>query len=140
MILVDTNVWSETTRPVPDPAVLGWLSANADDVALASVTVAELLTGLAFLPHGRRRDDLTVLVEGLIARASGRIYDFDERAARAYATIRGSLRRLGREPSSPEDVMIAAIAAAHGFSVATRNVSHFDDTGVAVIDPWAAGS
>lgn len=138
MIIVDTNVWSETTRPMPEPGVIDWLRRHASDVVITSITIAELLAGVAMLRQGRRRDGLSTLVEGLIARSQGRILDFDERAARAFATIRASLRRQGREPGSAEDVMIAAIAVSRGFPVATRNTADFDGTGVRVINPWHA--
>ncbi|MCL2781143.1 MAG: type II toxin-antitoxin system VapC family toxin [Actinomycetia bacterium] len=136
MILVDTNVWSETTRTRPDPRVLDWLRRHHDEIGLNSVTMGELLTGLTLMPEGRRRDELTQRVEALIADFGDTIYPYNDRAARAYSVIRAALRRAGRQPVKPEDGMIAAIAVAHGFSIATRNVTDFDLTGVHVINPW----
>lgn len=43
-----------------------------------------------------------------------------------------------RHPISQFDCQIAAIARAHGASVATRNTADYEGCGVALIDPWGA--
>jgi toxin FitB len=136
MILVDTNVWSETMRPTPDPAVVSWLRTRSHDAAISTITIGELLTGLALLPDGRRKDFLTVHIEGLITRARDRSYTYDEQAARALPTIMAARKRIGREVSKPVDAMIAAVAASRGMAIATRNISDFAGMGVELIDPW----
>lgn len=140
MILVDTNVWSETMRPGPDPGVVAWLRAHRHEAAISTITVGELLTGLALLPGGRRRDFLTGHVEELIARARERSYSYDEQAARKLPAILAARRRIGREVSKPVDAMIAAVAASRGMAVATRNTTDFAGMGVELINPWVAGS
>ena len=136
MILVDTNVWSETMRPTPDSGVVAWLRAHRHEAAISTITIGELLTGLALLPSGRRKDFLTIRVEGLITRARERSYSYDEQAARALPTIMAARKRIGREVSKPVDAMIAAVAASRGMAVATRNASDFAGMGVEVINPW----
>jgi predicted nucleic acid-binding protein len=64
----------------------------------------------------------------------GRILLFDLAAAESYAQIAGEARRAGRTVPH-EDGLIAAIARAHGFAVATRNVSNFAGAGVELINP-----
>jgi predicted nucleic acid-binding protein len=137
VIIVDTNVWSEPTRASPGLRVLAWLERNHADAAITAINVGELLAGVMFLPDGRRKDALGLQVENLIARLDPVTYHFDVRAARAYASVRRSLRAAGREPFRTEDAMIAAIALAHGASVATLNVGDFEYTGVNLIDPRA---
>ena len=137
MIIVDTNVWSEPTRPAPDPRVIAWLKANHSAAAITAINVGELLAGVAFMPDGRRNDALGIHVENLIARLGPVTYQFDTRAARAYASVRRALRSAGREPFRTKDAMIAAIALAHGAPVATLNVGDFTYTGVELIDPRA---
>lgn len=137
MILVDTNVWSETTKRDPAPQVLAWLLDHRDELAVSTITVGELLTGLALMPEGRRREELTERIERLIGNSRGRAYAYDEDAARAYARIVASRRAAGRRVTKPEDAMIAAIAAAHGLAVATRNTGDFEDMGVDLINPWS---
>jgi len=138
VILVDTNVWSETTRPAPDPGVVAWLREHRHEAAISTITIGELLTGLALLPDGRRRDFLTTHVEDLISRARERSYSYDEQAARALPAIMAARRTIGREVSKPVDAMIAAVAASRGMAVATRNISDFTGMGVELINPWDA--
>lgn len=136
MILVDTNVWSETMRPAPDQQVVAWLRTHRHEAAISTVTIGELLTGLALLPDGRRKYFLTIHVEALIIRARQRSYSYDEQAARALPTIMAARRRIGREVSKPVDAMIAAVAASRGMAIATRNISDFLGMGVELINPW----
>lgn len=136
MILVDTNVWSETTKPEPAPSVVSWLLEHRDSLAVSTITVGELLLGLALMPVGRRRNELTERVERLITNSRGRTYPYDEAAARAYAHIVAQRRAAGRRVAKPEDAMIAAIATANGLSIATRNTGDLEDMGVALINPW----
>ena len=138
MILIDTNVWSETMRPAPDQRVVTWLRAHGHEAAISTITIGELLTGLALLPDGRRRDALSIRIEGLISRARERSYGYDEQAARALPTIMAARKRIGREASKPVDAMIAAIAASQGMAVATRNISDYADMGIELINPWDA--
>jgi predicted nucleic acid-binding protein len=139
MILLDTNVISETMRTVPHPSVRGWLNAQAaDTVFLSSHTVAELMFGVGTLPQGSRKDMLTAKLDGTLALFAARILSFDLAAARHYAVLATKARAAGRGFSAP-DGYIAAIAAAHGFSVASRDASAFTAAGLTVIDPWTAG-
>ena len=52
MILVDTNVLSELTRPTPEPRVIAWLEVNEPALALPTIALAELRYGIARLPDG----------------------------------------------------------------------------------------
>lgn len=136
MIVVDTNVWSEPIRKEPEPAVVAWLTAHRDEVAITTVTIGELLYGLALLPDGRRKDGLGQQIERLIASAEARTCPYDVAAARAFAAIKAKRRQAGCEVTKPEDAMIAAIAASRGCAVATRNVHDFEAMGVELINPW----
>jgi predicted nucleic acid-binding protein len=136
VILIDTNVWSETMRPRPDPDVVAWMRAHRHEAAICTITIGELLTGLALLPDGRRKDFLTIHVEGLITRSRERSYSYDEQAARALPTIMAARKRIGREVSKPVDAMIAAIAASRGMAVATRYTNDFAEMGIELVNPW----
>ena len=56
---------------------------------------------------------------------------FDLRTARRWGALSAS---LGNDSA---DLMIAATALEHGLTVVTRNVSDFEPTGTAVIDPFS---
>jgi predicted nucleic acid-binding protein len=138
MILLDTNVISEAMKPAPERAVRDWLDAQAaETLFLSSVTIAELSFGIAALPKGRRKDNLTAALEGLLELFAARILPFDTAAARRYGELAAKARIAGRGFPTP-DVYIAAIAATLGFVVATRDASPFAVAGLKVINPWNA--
>lgn len=138
MIVLDTNVVSELLRTEPARQVEIWLSAqDGARVYFTAVGEAELRHGVAVLPAGKRRAALAQAIEGILEDDfRDRILPFDRKAARAYAEIAAKRRAAGR-PISQFDCQIAAIARAHGASVATRNVSDFKGCGIEVLDPWA---
>jgi hypothetical protein len=137
MIVLDTNVLSELLRPAPAPQVEAWLAAqDGNSVYFTAVGEAELRYGVALLPGGRRRTALDAAIDGLLGEDfRDRILPFDREAAGAYADIAAARRAAGR-PISQFDCQIAAIARAHGASVATRNTNDYEGCGVPVIDPW----
>ena len=138
MIVLDTNVVSEAMRPMPDPVVVRWLNAQSTETLyLSSVTLAELLFGIGALPVGAKKDRLVVALDRLLALFPGRVLSFDQDSARRYADMAVTAREAGR-PLPTADGYLAATAAARGFAVATRNVQHFADTGIDLIDPWSA--
>lgn len=138
MIVLDTNVISEAMKAEPNPAVQAWLDAqSAETLYLSSVTLAELMFGIGTLPPGRRKDALTNTLDGLLGLFGDRVLDFDVAAARHYAELAVAARVAGKGLPTP-DGYIAAIATAHGFAVATRDVAPFQAANVAVINPWEA--
>jgi hypothetical protein len=137
MILLDTNVVSEPLRHTPDIRVIAWIDAQAlETLFLSAITVAELRTGVALLPTGKRR---SVLQDNLEQRVlplfAGRVLPFDLGSTGAYVE-RIALARSAGYAIATADACIAAIAVANGLSVATRNTRPFEAAGVAVINPW----
>ena len=137
LIVLDTNVISEIFRPAPEPAVIAWLSSLTGNVAITSITLAELLAGLRRLPAGRRKDNLTSRVEEALEpyRRSRAILPFDDAAAAHYADVLVSRAEAGLAVSTA-DAQIAAICVANSATCATRNIKDFVHTGVNVINPW----
>jgi predicted nucleic acid-binding protein len=140
MILLDTNVVSEAMTREPHPQVRSWLDAQvAETLFISSVTVAELLFGVGALPAGKRKDTLAAALDDVLDLFVDRILSFDTSAARRYAELAVKARKAGKGFPTP-DGYIAAIAAAHGFTVASRDASAFNAAGLTVIDPWTAAS
>jgi predicted nucleic acid-binding protein len=137
MILLDTNVISETFRPTPEPRIGRWMTAiPIDRFFVSSITIAELLYGLAIMPEGQRKHALGAVLQVFLAeRIINPIQSFDDRDAAAYASISAHRRRMGRQIREL-DAQIAAIALTRGLSVATRNVRDFEDCGIEIINPW----
>ena len=137
MIVLDTNVLSESLRPRPSDAVGAWMAAQpAAILYTTAINQAEILYGVALLPSGRRKLFLEETVEAMFAEDFlGRVLPFDTAAARSFAEIAAIRRRTGR-PISDMDAQIAAIAHSRGAAVATRNVEDFANCGITVISPW----
>ena len=139
MILLDTNVVSEAMKPAPDEAVRAWLDEQAaETLFLSSVTIAERMFGIGALPAGKRKERLTEALDGVMELFADRVLPFDVDAARRYADLAVKARAAGKGFPTP-DGYIAAIAAAKGFAVATRDASAFKAAGVSIIDPWTNG-
>lgn len=137
MFVLDTNVVSELMQERPHPAVLHWLDERlARDLYVTAVTQAEILTGIAILPEGKRKQGLAAAAHSAFGGMfRDRVLPFDRLAAHAYPGIAAGPRRGGR-PISQADCQIAAITASRGGTVATRNVRDFEGIEIAVVNPW----
>ncbi len=137
MIILDTNVVSEPMKRNGNPAVQTWLDQQAaETLYLTATSLSELMVGIAILPDGRRKEGLDGALNELLARLfASRILPFDQQTAIAYAPLIRRARAEGRL-ISVADGQIAAIAAVHGFTVATRDTAPFTAVGVPVINPW----
>ena len=139
MIILDTNVLSALMRRVPEAVVVAWLDRQpAQSVWITSVTLFEARLGLALLPQGRRRRSLEASFARLVEDdLENRILDFDATAAASAADLSAERQKKGR-PVDVRDTLIAGIALARRATLATRNVRHFADLKVPVVDPWTA--
>jgi predicted nucleic acid-binding protein len=136
MIVLDTNVVSEAMRPAPDERVLAWLNEQAaETLYISSVTLAELLCGIAALPDGKRKTMLARTLDGVMGLFENRVLPFDAEAARHYADLAVNARNSRRGFPTP-DGYIAAIAASRGFLMASRDTAPFEAAGMTVINPW----
>jgi predicted nucleic acid-binding protein len=136
MIVLDTNVLIETLRPQPEAKVLDWLNAQqAETLFMTSVTVAQMLFGIVVLPEGRRKSMLILAVEELLTLFRGRILPFGTEAACHHAELAVKSRLIGRG-FPPPDGYIAAIAAARGYAIASRDTAPYEAAGLKVMDPW----
>ncbi|TGU94688.1 type II toxin-antitoxin system VapC family toxin [Mesorhizobium sp. M00.F.Ca.ET.151.01.1.1] len=135
MIFVDTNVISESFKKAPNPAVLAWLVRNDAELALPTVTIAEIAFGIQKIRPDERADRLEQGLSQWRHRFADRIFGLTEEAALAYGEIMGFATRQGRGMSAP-DGMIAAIARVNGGRLATRNLNDFSATSLDLISPW----
>jgi toxin FitB len=137
MFVLDTNILSAMMAPSPAPEVAAFVSGQpADLLFTASICQAEILSGIAVMPEGRRRFNLEDAARAMFLEDfEGRVLPFDMEAAVAFAEIFAARRRAGRPPATV-DLMIAAIASCHKASVVTRNANDFEACGVAIVNPW----
>jgi predicted nucleic acid-binding protein len=139
VIILDTNVLSALMRSPAEAAVVAWLDRQpAESVWITSVTLFEARFGLALLPAGRRRRSLEASFAALLREdLEDRVLDFDSAAAISAASLAAERRRAGR-PADMRDTQIAGIAMSRRGTLATRNVRHFSNLGIPVVDPWTA--
>lgn len=138
MIVLDTNVISELMLDKPQQTVLTWFDTQpTGNLFVTTITEAEILTGIALLPNGKRKNGLAVSANHVFTVLfANRILNFDSNAAKYYAEIYAQRHAVGR-PISHADCQIAAIACSQEASIATRNVPDFENVGVELIDPWS---
>ena len=135
MYILDTNVISELRKgKKAERSVRMWAQAlPSANLYLSVVSVLELEIGILLV---ERRDPkqgaiLRTWMDGhVLPSFSGRILAIDTVVAQRCALLHVP------NPRSDRDALIAATALVHGMTVATRNVSHFLATGVAVVNPW----
>lgn len=139
MIVIDTNVLSALMREIPERPVVEWLDRQAaESIWITSITLFEARLGLALLPKGKRRQAVEAAFEKLMAEdLEGRVLDFDRPAAEAAAELAAGRQREG-QTIDMRDTQIAGIVIARRAEFATRNVRHFSDLNVDVINPWDA--
>ena len=136
MIILDTNIVSEALKPKPDPKVLTWLdNQDFEALYLTSITVAELLFGVAVLPEGKRKQQLSSAIDEIISMYKNRVLPFDTDAAKCHASLALIARQKGNGFPTP-DGYIAGIAAKHGYIVASRDIAPFQSVGLDAVNPW----
>ena len=137
MFLLDTNVLSAVMGTRPAPQVANWMVQHKPELLFtAAVCQAEILSGIAVLPQGRRREGLEAAALAMFREDfAGRVLPFESDAAEIYAELFAARRAAGR-PASTADLMIASIARSRGATVVTRDTAGFEGCGLTLIDPW----
>ena len=122
-------------RKSPDAAVIAWLVRNDAELALSTVTIAEIAFGISKARPDQRAVRLEDGLNEWRHRFADRIFGLTEAAALAYGDIMGAAVRQGHPMSAPDGI-IAAIARINGAQLATRNVRDFATTGLSLVCPW----
>ena len=135
--LLDTNIVSEATKPLPNAAVADWTENQRDgDLFISAISIAEIQRGIFDLPEGRKRQTLQRWFdgnEGPRQLFAGRVFAFDEDAALTWARLMSEGRAKGR-PRNTFDMMLAATAITQACTFVTLNERDFKDV-VAVLNP-----
>ncbi|HTQ55688.1 MAG TPA: type II toxin-antitoxin system VapC family toxin [Bryobacteraceae bacterium] len=137
--LLDTNIISNATKPMPSAALLAWMARQADeDLYISSLTVAEIRRGILEKPAGKKRRELERWFsgpEGPQALFAGRLLPFDEKAGLVWARLMAEGTAKG-QPRSPLDMIIAAVAEANNCSIVSENERDF--AGLKIVNPMRA--
>ena len=133
MILLDTVVVSELRKARPNLRVIAWMRGLREaDVFLSVVTIGEIERGIRKVRDTEFALALTRWLEELLRFYGDRILPVTPDIARRWGRLSADIGHEGA------DLLVAATAAAHGLTVATRNLRHFAPTGVTVFDPFKA--
>ncbi len=137
MIIIDTNVVSALMRPDKNQIIVNWLDNQIkSDLCICSITVYEIYFGLAVSPFGQKRELLKKAFESQLINIFGhRVLPYDLLAAEQAASL-AAKRKLSGLNIELADTQIAGIALANKATLATRNIKHFEDAGIALINPW----
>jgi len=134
--LLDTNILSNITKPVPSESLVAWMSLQDDDnLFISTLTVAEIWRSVLEKSAGKKRQQLERWFagqEGPQALFAGRILPFDDKAALIWGKLMANGTKSGR-PVSAIDMIVAAIAEANDCMVVTDNDKHF--AGLKIVNP-----
>ena len=135
MYLLDTNVVSELRRAKKaHPSVRMWAqNLPAASLYLSAISILELEIGVLLMERRDRKQGriLRAWMDGhVLPTFAGRILAIDTAVAQRCAALHVP------GPRSDRDALIAATALVHGMAVVTRNMSHFQPMGAAVVNPW----
>jgi toxin FitB len=107
MFILDTNVLSTIMASRPAPPVAAWVAGRPPNLLFtASVCQAEILSGIAVLPEGRRREGLETAARTMFREDfAGRVLPFDSEAAIIYPEplCRATTRRTTSDHGGPDD-------------------------------------
>jgi len=136
--LLDTNILSEIRRLKPEPRVLTFISDRPlEQLYVSAVTLAELRFGIELLSEGSsRRDELNHWLTNTIRPMfDQRVLPITEEIMFRWRILVEEGRKAGHTFSQP-DLIIAATALQHGFTMVTRDRGDFEKSGVAIVNPW----
>jgi toxin FitB len=133
--LLDTCVISELPKLAPNKPLLTWLQANANEALISAVTLGEIQYGIHRLEVGRNRNRLQTWFDAISSQFGARTLHTDDAVWLTWARLKSEAEQLGR-PQEDLDLLIAATAQAHSLTLVTRNVRHFKDTGIELLNPW----
>jgi toxin FitB len=132
--LLDTNVLSEAVRSRPAPQVMAWLdSLGAEQLFVSVLTLAEIRKGALMADEARREKRMRWLSDALPLWFEDRVLVVDTEVGAQWATM---LAQAAHQKLPAIDSLIAATAATHGLTIATRNVKDFKRMNTAVFNPW----
>ncbi|MCW4115929.1 type II toxin-antitoxin system VapC family toxin [Aurantimonas sp. MSK8Z-1] len=135
MFLLDTMVMSEGFKRNANQFALEWLERSNDEQTFVSViSLGEIERGIRKLERREpaRVQPFRVWLERTLSRFAGRIIPIDEDIARKWGQLSHDLGNAN------PDLLIAATALTQDLTVVTRNVRHFEPTGVRLLDPYEA--
>lgn len=129
--LLDTSVFSQPLKRRPcRPALLRWKEVGDAACRVSRVTVAEVEWGLQYEDRVSRWKRYRAILENRIE-----VVSTDSDVWTVFSRLKARQRRVG-EPVADLDLIIAATAAVHGYTLATLNRSDFKRVDGVAWEDW----
>ena len=132
--LLDTNVICAGTAKHPDPSVLTWIEAHAEECCLSCVSLGEIWKGIHLMPESKRKRALSRWATEIEGDFGDRTIDLDTAVLKAWGKLYATQVANGFNMGIL-DSLLAATALVHDLTVATRNTSDFPPE-VKAVNPW----
>lgn len=132
LYLLDTSVYSQTLKPVPDPNVVScWHALGDEPLAISVITDAELYYGLALKGSAKLYAAYEFLLRGRLP-----VLPVDQAVGESFASMKAVQQQIGKRVADL-DFLIAATAQVHGLIVATLNIRHFSLITGITVENWS---
>ncbi len=134
--LVDTCFISELRKPSPQQSVLNWLNAIIEsELYISSLSIGELQYGIALLPDGNKKKDLTTWLDLVVKGFDSRVLPVHNDVCVVWGKMRANAQKKGLN-LSVIDGLLAATCAVYKLTFVTRNTKDVDFTGIGIVSPW----
>jgi len=135
--IFDTNVISELVAARPNPKVVEWIqTVDPNQVFLSVIAIGEIKKGIEKLPDVDRKATLERWLQvDLMEQFEDQLLNIDHQTMLIWGKLVAQLETIGR-PISAIDSLLAATALQWSYTLVTRNTSHFQWTGIALLNPW----
>ncbi|OOR92842.1 hypothetical protein B0181_01495 [Moraxella caviae] len=138
MIILDTNVISELSKPIAHPNVVQWFDhQDENNLYITSISITEIYVGLYRLPDGKRKQTLLSDWDRMLNDLfKDKILEFHSSYAPFCAKFLSEREKMGLPLKDIADAQILGIAHAHQATIATRNTKDFAHGGVVLVNPF----
>jgi toxin FitB len=135
--LLDTCVISELIAKRPNENVVRWIDRSDEEkLYLSVITIGEIEKGIEKLASSPRKEALNAwLHDELLPRFKNRLVVLDVEVLLEWGKLTARLETTGKKMPAI-DALIAASAIHHDFTLVTRNLADFAETGVHIYNPW----
>lgn len=141
--LLDTNAVSETLKSRPNSGFMEWFASvgspedDFDDRLHVSVlTIGEMRRGALRLGPDPRGTLLQDRIDGIVTEYGDRLVSVDLAVVECWARLAEAYRASGVSVGITDE-LLAASALVHDFTLVTRNLRHFEQSGCRALSPWS---
>ncbi len=120
--LLDTNVISELSKPIPNKLVIPRLVDNEGLCAICSTVWQETIRGYELLPEGKRKKYIEDYIRDI--KSTYEIIPYDSFASQICGELQAACEKKGK-PIPRYDSQIAATAIANGMVLITHNTEDY---------------